>query len=329
MVAAARERFGAPRRGLGQRRLRGGARLRAGEPRALALDGADERPRRRVTRSAPRCPAIRESTGHVILTSSVAGRRVAARLAVLRARSSPSPRWARACARSSTARVPRDRDRARHGRHAVLRQPAVDRGAATPRTSPPRSCGRSRSPRGWTSTRSCCARPRRTAERGQLSALSAARPRGAGPRPRRPPRARRRPSPWPGSPRGRARSRWRPRRRRARRRARGRAPRRGRRAPQQQQPEGEVADPEPAQRGPAARRAGGRAEPRAAEALGRQHEAGAQRGAPEGVGAGLGGGGHGRRRGPRPPRRTRGRARRSTTRPRRPSVNSSTPAERA
>ena len=82
-------------------------------------------------------PALKESTGHILLTGSVAGRRA------IPGSLYSSTKWAITAMGESLRQdvdgtgVRVTRDRARHGRHAVLRQPR--RGApARPTTSPAR-----------------------------------------------------------------------------------------------------------------------------------------------------------------------------------------------
>ena len=90
-------------------------------------------------------PAIKEATGHILLTGSVAGRRA------IPGSLYSSTKWA-VTGMGESLRQDVDGTGVRvtvvepgHGRHAVLRQPR--RGApARPTTSPARSCSPSRSP---------------------------------------------------------------------------------------------------------------------------------------------------------------------------------------
>ena len=112
-----------------------------GDARAVALDGRDERPRRRLL--DPRGAAPPARARHRPLRDHQLGRRPprAARVAVLgdQARGHRDRRGAApgAAERRRRGRHPRDADRAGHGRHAVLRQPGVRR-ARSPTTSPAR-----------------------------------------------------------------------------------------------------------------------------------------------------------------------------------------------
>ena len=81
-------------------------------------------------------PALKESRGHLLLTGSVAGRRGAARLAVL------GTKWA-VTAMGEAARQELNDTGVRvtliepgHGRHAVLRRPRRRRTRCRPTTSP-------------------------------------------------------------------------------------------------------------------------------------------------------------------------------------------------
>ena len=71
-------------------------------------------------------PALKESRGHLLLTGSVAGRRALPGLALLGHEVGGDRRWASRRAGAERHRGPGDADRARDGRHAVLRQPAAD-----------------------------------------------------------------------------------------------------------------------------------------------------------------------------------------------------------
>ncbi len=75
MVRARARALRPPRRGVRQCRLRRRARILERVPRALALDGADERLRRGADDPRDAAGRSSESRGHFLLTGSVAGRR--------------------------------------------------------------------------------------------------------------------------------------------------------------------------------------------------------------------------------------------------------------